>query len=152
MKVYSVTRDVPQDEPFNWAGRDVRAGEFLFEFLGTTYGCCDEVNGVVVTWDPDGGGEFFEFPRTAVRVLVTASTGKSYLESRVKGETMAPTTTQPVPQLLAIDECDKCGTQARVRLTRAGKVLDFCGHDYRIHEDALVLSGWEIGDDARPRM
>jgi hypothetical protein len=42
------------------------------------------------------------------------------------------------PALNALDRCDRCGAQARVRATLAGGGdLLFCGHHARLHADAL---------------
>lgn len=60
---YRVTRDVPKDEPYNWAHRDVKAGEIFEAFTGPTYGSCDEEHGIVLTGEQ---GAFFEFPLDAV--------------------------------------------------------------------------------------
>lgn len=66
-KRYRVTRDVGKDEKNNWHGADVAAGTLFYRFRGVAYGSCDEVNGVALTEDPDGGFPFFEFPRNAVQ-------------------------------------------------------------------------------------
>lgn len=41
--------------------------------------------------------------------------------------------------LLAVDRCDRCGAQAKVRVTlSSGGELLFCGHHARDHEDKIT--------------
>ena len=51
--------------------------------------------------------------------------------------------------LTAMDRCDRCGAQARVRavLTGGGDLL-FCGHHGRHHADALAKVAVLQGDSA----
>lgn len=65
-RLYRVKVNVPEDYPNNHAGRPVGIGEVFPEYLGSTFGCCDDENGVVLA-APDGS--FFEFPRDAVEEL-----------------------------------------------------------------------------------
>lgn len=62
---YRVTRSVPRDAPNNTTGRDIEAGEIFYENHAPTYGCCDEVGGVVIS----NAGAFAEIPRDAAEVV-----------------------------------------------------------------------------------
>jgi len=42
--------------------------------------------------------------------------------------------------LEVVDRCDRCGAQARTRVTLQSGVLLFCGHHYREHAEALALA------------
>ncbi len=42
------------------------------------------------------------------------------------------------PALTALDRCDRCGAQAKVRAVLAHGELLFCGHHARQHGDALA--------------
>lgn len=64
---YRVTRDVPNEDPYNWLGRAVSKGEEFDEFTGVTYGCCDDRNEVALE-NPRRRRSFFGFPRDAVEI------------------------------------------------------------------------------------
>jgi hypothetical protein len=68
-KRYRVTRDVPDNDPHNWLGRDAKAGEEFDEFTGPSYGCDSEARslGNVLLENP-AHSTFFEFPGDAVEV------------------------------------------------------------------------------------
>lgn len=58
--------------------------------------------------------------------------------------------------LLPADRCDRCTSQAHVRVRRAVATdprddtrLDFCGHHYHEHELALMAAGWHVEHDTR---
>lgn len=47
--------------------------------------------------------------------------------------------------LTSEDVCDGCGAQALTRVQMpSGNLLDFCGHDYRKHELALMAQGARV--------
>ena len=50
---------------------------------------------------------------------------------------MTATALSESPALSAADRCDRCGAQARVRVTLAGGDLLFCGHHAKEHEPRL---------------
>jgi hypothetical protein len=64
-----VILDVPKDAPHNFSGRDVLAGETLYEVKVYTYDCVDTDGGIALTGKSDGGYPFFEFPRDAIEVI-----------------------------------------------------------------------------------
>jgi hypothetical protein len=50
-----------------------------------------------------------------------------------------------VPDLKVADRCDRCSAQALVRVQMPSKkLLDFCQHDYRKHELALITQGANV--------
>lgn len=58
-----------------------------------------------------------------------------------------------IDTLKLADRCDQCGSaQAFYRMIKAEEAgnlyLDFCAHHYATNEEALVLSGWDVLDDA----
>ena len=55
-----VMRDVPANEPYNYAGRDVKAGEILYIFTLCTYGCVDTTREIALS--ETGDYPFFGFP------------------------------------------------------------------------------------------
>jgi hypothetical protein len=65
MTTYKVTRDVAANEPNNFTGRDVKAGELFTEHDGPHYGSVDYRTGVALDID----GTFIEFPANAVKVI-----------------------------------------------------------------------------------
>jgi hypothetical protein len=67
--------------------------------------------------------------------------------------TIAECTGQAAPAqvLTGKETCDRCGpgTQAMVRVQMpSGNTLDFCRHDYRKHEPALVAQGATVIQEA----
>lgn len=48
--------------------------------------------------------------------------------------------------LNALDRCDKCGAQAKVRATLANGELYFCGHHARETGNKLVLQALKVFD------
>ena len=53
------------------------------------------------------------------------------------------------PALTALDRCDRCGAQARVRATLpGGGDLLFCGHHARLHSDALTKVALTVEGDS----
>lgn len=57
------------------------------------------------------------------------------------------------PALTAKDLCDRdTGVQAYVRMVheRTGADLLLCKHHFEKHEDALILQGFVVAQDARP--
>jgi hypothetical protein len=53
------------------------------------------------------------------------------------------------PTFTALDRCDRCGAQARVRATLAGGGdLLFCGHHARLHADALAKVALTVAGDS----
>lgn len=45
----------------------------------------------------------------------------------------------------AYDRCDRCGSQALACASKPEfEDLLFCGHHHRMHEDALITSGWAV--------
>jgi hypothetical protein len=53
------------------------------------------------------------------------------------------------PMFSALDRCDRCGAQARVRATLAGGGdLLFCGHHARLHADALAAVALTVEGDS----
>jgi hypothetical protein len=59
-------------------------------------------------------------------------------------ETTAVLATEP--ELLAIDRCDRCGSQAQVRATMLTGMLLLCGHHARRHKDELEKQAISIYD------
>lgn len=58
------------------------------------------------------------------------------------------TTTLVAPELSATDRCDRCGAQAYVRVVLPGGTdLQFCGHHWSRHEDALRPKAEQIIDE-----
>lgn len=64
-RLYTVTRDVAEDEAHNYLGRAAHVGESFYAFTGITWGAVDWDAGLALCEDPRG--PFFEFPRDAVR-------------------------------------------------------------------------------------
>ena len=57
----------------------------------------------------------------------------------------APPPTMDTPKLVQQDRCDRCSAQALVRVRMpSGSLLDFCGHDYRKHELALLAQDGKV--------
>ncbi len=53
------------------------------------------------------------------------------------------------PAFTALDRCDRCGAQARVRaLLPGGGDLLFCGHHGRLHADALAKVALTVEGDS----
>ena len=53
------------------------------------------------------------------------------------------------PVFTALDRCDRCGAQARVRaLLPGGGDLLFCGHHGRLHADALAKVALTVEGDS----
>lgn len=53
------------------------------------------------------------------------------------------------PGLTALDRCDRCGAQARVRVVLpGGGDLLFCGHHGRLHADALAKVALTVEGDS----
>lgn len=52
-------------------------------------------------------------------------------------------------QLTSADRCDKCGTQAYVRVNSGTYALDFCGHHFTKFGEVLDEQGWGIAIDTR---
>lgn len=53
-----------------------------------------------------------------------------------------------LPDLEPRDRCDRCPSQAYVRVRMpSGLELLFCGHDYAKHADALATSGAKVRDE-----
>ncbi len=69
-RLVRVTRDVAIDEEHNYADRAVKEGEYLFTFIGATYGCVDDCGGIALS-EVEGKYPFFEFPRDAIEVAET---------------------------------------------------------------------------------
>jgi len=58
------------------------------------------------------------------------------------------TTTLTAPELSGTDRCDRCGAQAYVRVVLAsGTDLQFCGHHWSRHEEALRPQAEQIIDE-----
>lgn len=58
------------------------------------------------------------------------------------------TTTLTAPELTSMDRCDRCGAQAYVRVVLTGGTdLQFCGHHWSRHEDALRPQAERIVDE-----
>lgn len=58
------------------------------------------------------------------------------------------TTTLTAPELSSVDRCDRCGAQAYVRVVlTTGTDLQFCGHHWSRHEDALRPKAERIVDE-----
>lgn len=52
-------------------------------------------------------------------------------------------------ELTALDRCDRCGAQARVRaVLPGGGDLLFCGHHARLHATALAQVALNVAGDA----
>jgi hypothetical protein len=149
-RAYRVTRLVHPGEPNCTAGRDVLPGTVVFQFLGATWGCCDLENGIAVTDSPDGHGEFYELPRTAVKPLddFKPDTIGSGITT---GGTVPKNAAKPtLGNLTVMDMCDYChAAQALIRLYHAtsGGTLDFCLHDYTPRDIALMGQGWTVVED-----
>lgn len=47
------------------------------------------------------------------------------------------------------DRCDRCISQAFVRVIFEDGLLDFCGHHYHDHEDVLATLAVEIIDERK---
>lgn len=52
-------------------------------------------------------------------------------------------------QLTSSDRCDRCGSQAYVRVNNGTQDLDFCGHHFTKLGEALDAQGWGIAVDTR---
>ena len=53
------------------------------------------------------------------------------------------------PVFTALDRCDRCGAQARVRaVLPGGGDLLFCGHHGRLHADALAKVALDVEGDS----
>lgn len=50
-------------------------------------------------------------------------------------------------QLTAFDRCDRCGSQAWVKVSGVNGELLFCSHHYNKHEKELVKWSYEIIDE-----
>lgn len=60
----------------------------------------------------------------------------------------ATTTLPPLADLIAQDRCDRCPSQAYVRVEIAsGLELVFCGHHYAEHETALATRAVRVRDE-----
>jgi hypothetical protein len=61
---------------------------------------------------------------------------------------------QEATKLNAHDRCDRCGSQAYVRVLAAnGKLaLLFCNHHFGKHADSLLDSGWTVTHDQRDEL
>lgn len=58
------------------------------------------------------------------------------------------TTTLSAPELTATDRCDRCNAQAYVRVVLArGGDLQFCGHHWSRHEEALRPRAQDVIDE-----
>jgi hypothetical protein len=58
------------------------------------------------------------------------------------------TTTLTAPELSGTDRCDRCGAQAYVRIVlTSGTDLQFCGHHWSRHEEALRPKAERIIDE-----
>ena len=57
------------------------------------------------------------------------------------------TPTAPTSTLTAVDRCDRCGAQARVRVVLAAGDLLFCAHHAKAYEDKLRASAVEYVDE-----
>lgn len=44
----------------------------------------------------------------------------------------------PVHALTYADLCDRCNASVMVRIAVSGMILDFCGHHYNDHKEALA--------------
>jgi len=66
-KRVSVIVGLPKDDPRNYANRDIHAGEILWEFMETTYGCIGW-NGIALSEEPNIY-PFFEYPEEFVEVI-----------------------------------------------------------------------------------
>lgn len=53
----------------------------------------------------------------------------------------------PPTTLTAVDRCDRCGAQARVRVVLASGDLLFCAHHAKAYEDKLRASAVEYVDE-----
>lgn len=62
------------------------------------------------------------------------------------------TDAQIIVPLTALDRCDACAAQARVRVRRAALDLVLCGHHFNRHELALMAGGWLVNHDARAEL
>lgn len=51
--------------------------------------------------------------------------------------------------LTVADRCDRCMARALVRLIFALSVLDFCGHCYATHAEALAAQDFTVDRDIR---
>jgi hypothetical protein len=73
MSQVRVTRDVSADDPHNFLGRDVEAGEVFYAFCGHTFGCVrerlDGTGGVALSENGSFDHPFFEFPQDAVEAI-----------------------------------------------------------------------------------
>ena len=64
--------------------------------------------------------------------------------SDVRGETPQPV----APELLALDDrCDRCGSQAYVRVELATGALLFCAHHFQEHESRLRQVAARVVDE-----
>jgi hypothetical protein len=52
-------------------------------------------------------------------------------------------------ELLSTDRCDRCGSQAYVRVSNGSSELDFCGHHFTKLGEMLDKHGWAIAIDTR---
>jgi hypothetical protein len=57
------------------------------------------------------------------------------------------TPSAPTSTLTAVDRCDRCGAQARVRVVLATGDLLFCAHHAKAYEDKLRASAVEYVDE-----
>ena len=56
-----------------------------------------------------------------------------------------PSVTERILTLL--DRCDRCISQAFVRVTFKDGLLDFCGHHYHVNREALALVAVDVIDE-----
>lgn len=59
----------------------------------------------------------------------------------------ATVTPAPAPTLTAVDRCDRCGAQARVRVVLTAGDLLFCAHHAKVYEDKLRATAVEYVDE-----
>lgn len=67
--IVRVTRNVLQDTPGNYAGRDVSEGEVLHIFRGHDYGCTNTAVGIALSETGAFDYPCFEFPLDAVEEI-----------------------------------------------------------------------------------
>lgn len=63
-------------------------------------------------------------------------------------------TTEPAPDAIAHERCDRCGSRAYVvTMHTDGLPLAWCGHHYRAHQDALTgAAGVLVVHDIRDQL
>ncbi|MFC4944135.1 DUF7455 domain-containing protein [Pseudonocardia sp. GCM10023141] len=59
-------------------------------------------------------------------------------------------TTPIAMPLTAMDRCDRCGAQAKVRVVLAAGELLFCGHHTRKHSEKLAELSADMRWESRP--